>query len=254
MRTLLILLAAVASAAALLTGCGGSSDQESEGQGSHSATTSGPHPLPQGSEPVELDPANFVSRIDNPYWPMSPGSKWVYREGDQRVEVTVTKRSKEIVGIDATVVHDVLTEDGELVEDTWDWYAQDTAGNIWYLGEDTKEYENGKVKTTEGSWEAGVDGAQAGVIVPASPKVGMTYRQEYYRGQAEDAAEILSLDERAAVPFGSFDHVLKTKDYTPLEPDLIEHKFYAKGIGPVLTVTVSGGGDREELIQFTTRQ
>jgi hypothetical protein len=181
---------------------------------------------------------------------MVPGSKWVYREGDQRVEVTVTSKAKKIAGIDATVVHDVVSEGGDLVEDTWDWYAQDAAGNIWYLGEDTKEYEKGKIKTTEGSWQAGVDGAQAGIILPADPKVGMAYRQEYYKGEAEDAAEILSVDERAEVPYGSFDHVLQTKDYTPLEPDLVEHKFYAKGIGPVLTITVSGGSDREELISF----
>jgi hypothetical protein len=217
-----------------LTGCG--SDSSS---------------LPQGSEPSKLDPGDFVSEIDNPYWPMAPGSTWVYREDGRRVEVTVTDRRKQIVGIPATVVHDVVTEDGELVEDTWDWYAQDKDGNVWYLGEDTKEYENGNVKTTEGSWQAGVDGAQAGVVVPAKPEVGMTYRQEYYRGEAEDAARVLSVDERAQVPFGSFTHALMNKDYTPLDPGLLEHKFYAKGVGPVLVVAVSGGSDREELIRFT---
>ena len=206
--------------------------------------------LPQRDEPANLDPANFVERIDNTYWPMAPGSTWLYREGDQRVEVDVTERTKEILGIRATVVHDVVTEAGDLVEDTFDWYAQDEDGNLWYLGEDTKEYENGKVKSTEGSWEAGVDGAEAGVVVPAEPEVGMTYRQEYYEGEAEDAAEILSLDERVGVPFGEFDHVLMTKDFTPLEPDLVEHKFYARGVGPVLALTVSGGSEREELVRF----
>lgn len=212
--------------------------------------------LPQGSESVELDPADFVAGIDNPYWPMAPGNKWVYREesdegAEQRVEVTVTDRTKKILGIDATVVHDVVTEDGEVKEDTYDWYAQDTSGNVWYLGEDTKEYEDGKVVSAKGSWEAGVDGAQAGVIMPADPKVGMTYRQEYYKGEAEDAGEVLSLDAKAEVPYGSFDHVLKTKDYTPLEPDVVEHKFYAEGVGPVLTIGVSGGAGREELLRFT---
>ena len=103
---------------------------------------------------------------------MAPGSKWVYRENGARVEVTVTDQKKEILGIQATVVHDVVSEDGELVEDTYDWYAQDKDGAVWYLGEETKEYENGKVKTTAGSWEAGVDGAEAGVIVPAEPRGG----------------------------------------------------------------------------------
>ena len=163
---------------------------------------------------------------------MRPGSRWVYREADgeggaQRVVVTVTPRTKTILGIEARVVHDVVTGDGQLVEDTYDWYAQDADGNVWYMGEATKEYEDGKVKTTAGSWEAGVDGAQPGVVVPASPEPGMAYRQEYYEGEAEDAAEVLSVDERAEVPYGSFDDVLMTKDFTPLDPKLLEHKFYA---------------------------
>jgi hypothetical protein len=217
-------------------------------------TAAAPTKLPQGSEPVQLDPADFVAEIDNPYWPMSPGSTWVYREIDPdgtelQVEVTVTDRTKTILGIEATIVHDVVSEDGEVIEDTFDWYAQDATGNVWYLGEDTKEFEDGKLKTTEGSWEAGVDGAQAGVIVPADPQVGMAYRQEYYAGEAEDEGEILSLDERATVPFGSFEDLLMTADTTPLEPDVLEHKFYARGVGPVLTLDIGGGG-REELLRY----
>jgi hypothetical protein len=239
-------LIAILLLAAVAAGCGGDSKSSKETP----ATT-----LPQGSEQVELDPADFTTTIDNPYWPMAPGSRWVYRDvdvegGRKRVEVTVTKETKMIMGIEARVVHDVVTEDGDLVEDTFDWYAQDADGNLWYLGEDTKEYENGKVKSTEGSWQAGVDGAQGGIVLPGAPKVGMTYRQEYYAGEAEDNAEILSLNEKATVPFGSFEHVLMTKDSTPLEPKVLEHKFYARGVGPVLTVTVSGGSDREELVRF----
>lgn len=214
-------------------------------------------PLPQGSDPLELDPADFVATIDNPFWPMAIGNAWTYRETDaegaeQKVEVTVTDDTKEIEGITATVVHDVVTEDGELVEDTLDWYAQDAAGNIWYLGEDTKEYEGGEVVSTEGSWTAGVDGALAGILLPADPEVGMTYRQEYYAGEAEDAAEILSLDEHVEVPFGTYDGVLMTKDFTPLDPDVVEHKFYARGVGPVQVIAVSGGSSREELITFVS--
>ena len=233
--------------------CGGGEGETSAAESV--ATEQQPAALPQGGEPVELDPADFVAEIDNPYWPMSPGSTWVYRETDaegavQRVEVTVTDRTRTILGIEATVVHDVVTEDGELIEDTFDWYAQDTAGNVWYLGETTKEFENGKVSTTKGSWEAGVDGAQAGIIVPADPEVGMTYRQEYYAGEAEDEGEVLSLDERAEVPFGSFDNLLMTKDTTPLEPDILEHKFYAEGVGPILALGLSGGVSREELLRY----
>jgi hypothetical protein len=207
--------------------------------------------LPVGAEAVELDAADFTTEIDNRYWPMRPGSRWVYREGDQRVVVTVTDETKRMMGIEARVVHDVVTEKGELVEDTYDWYAQDDDGNVWYLGEDTKEYENGEVASTEGSWEAGVDGAQPGILLPAEPEPGMKYRQEYSEGKAEDAAEVLSLDERVRVPFGAFEDVLQTKDVTPLEPDLVEHKYYAKGVGPILAKTVSGGTGREELVRFT---
>ncbi|MGH3345090.1 MAG: hypothetical protein ACRDPK_19910 [Carbonactinosporaceae bacterium] len=212
--------------------------------------------LPQGSEPVHLDPADFTTRIDNPYWPMAPGSRWVYRETDgagsvQRVEVTVTDQTRKIAnGVEARVVHDVVTEDGKLVEDTFDWYAQDRQGNIWYLGEKTKEYESGKLVTTAGSWEAGVDGAQPGIIMPADPAAGMSYRQEYYKGEAEDSGKILSTDEQAQVPFDHFRDVLLTKDYTAIEPKVLEYKLYAKGVGPVLVFGVSGGGGQEQLVRF----
>jgi hypothetical protein len=214
-----------------------------------------PIELPQGGDPVTLDPASFVDRIDNEFWPMEPGTKWVSRELDtdgnaQKVVVKVKVRTKDIQGITATVVHDVVSDHGELVENTFDWYAQDVCGNVWYLGENTKEYENGEVVTTAGSWEHGVDGAMAGVIVPADPQVGLSYRQEYSAGEAEDAAEILSLSEQAEVPFGHFTQVLLTKDFTPLHPRVLEFKLYARGIGPVLVLGVSGGSDREELLSF----
>lgn len=213
-------------------------------------------PLPNESEPVMLDPVDFVPRIDNPYWPMAPGTRWVYREfdleGSQRVTVSVLERTRDIQGIAATVVHDVVTERGELVEKTFDWYAQDVCGNVWYLGENTKEYEDGEVVTTAGSWEHGVDGAMAGVIMPADSRVGMSYRQEYYDGEAEDAGEIMSLDEQAQVPFGHFRNVLLTNEFTPLEPKVLEYKLYAEGVGPVLAIGVSGGSDREELLRFRT--
>ncbi|HYZ92274.1 MAG TPA: hypothetical protein VFA34_07760 [Actinomycetota bacterium] len=213
--------------------------------------------LPQGREAVDLNPSDFTTNIDNPYWPMAVGSKWVYRETDaegseQRVEVTVTGKTKMIAnGVEARVVHDVVTQDAVPVEVTDDWYAQDSEGNIWYLGEATTSYENGKPTSTEGSFEAGKDGAHAGIVMPADPEPGMKYRQEYYKGHAEDRAEIVGLDETIEVPFGRFGNVLKTKDTNPLEPDLLEYKYYAKGIGPVLAETVRGGSDREELIGYT---
>jgi len=212
--------------------------------------------LPQGSEPVKLDPADFSSNIDNPYWPMRPGSKWVYSETDtkgtnQKVVVEVTGKTKMIAnGIEARVVHDVVSEDGQPVEVTDDYYAQDAEGNIWYLGEDTAEYENGKVATRAGSFEAGVDGAEAGVALPANPQPGLSYRQEYYKGQAEDQGEVLSTEEQVETPFGHFTNALMTRDSNPLEPKVEELKLYAKGVGPVLTLDVSGATGREDLLTY----
>jgi hypothetical protein len=231
---------------ALLAGCGGDDDG-----GETTASAGG---LPQGAEQVDLDPASFTTDIDNRYWPIRPGSRWVYRESDgegsvQRVVVTVTNATKRVAaGIEGRVVRDVVSRDGEPVEVTADWYAQDAAGNVWYLGEKTAEYENGKVVSRAGSWEAGVDGAQAGVIVPANPTPGQTYRQEYYAGEAEDRAVVLSTDEQVEVPYGHFGGALLTKDLTALEPRLVEFKLYAPGVGPALTVNVSGAAGREELV------
>ena len=227
--------------------------------GSPGAASSAGCEIPKGSERVRLDPGRFTTSIDNPWWPIRPGSRWVYRETDtegakQKVVVTVSKRTKRIAnGVTARVVHDVVTEDGSPVEVTDDWYAQDRCGNIWYLGEATTEYENGKPVSTAGSFEAGVDGAQAGVIVPTRPRVGLRYRQEYYRGHAEDRGEILSLREQVEVPFGYFGKgkVVMTRDLNPLEPKVLEYKFYVRGIGPVLSVGVSGTSDREELVRYT---
>jgi hypothetical protein len=202
------------------------------------------------------DPADFTTEIDNPWWPMKPGSRWVYRETDteganQKVVVTVTNKTKTIAnGVEARVVHDVVTESGEFVEVTDDWYAQDKDGDIWYLGEDTTEYDHGKPVSQAGSFEAGVDGAEAGIIMPADPEPGMTYRQEYHKGEAEDEAAVLALDQQAEVPAGHYKPVLMTNDTNPLEPKVNEFKFFARGVGPVLAVSVSGGSDREELLSY----
>ena len=205
-----------------------------------------PGGLPQGGETVHLDPADFTTRIDNPYWPMRPGSRLVYRETDregakQRDVVTVTHRTKLIAnGIAARVVHDVATEHGTPVEVTDDWYAQDRAGNVWYLGEHTTEYRNGKPRSTEGSFEAGVDGAQPGVIVPAHPKAGQRYRQEYYKRHAEDRGRVLFVRRE----------LVMTADVSPLPPRQLEYKLYARGVGPVLSVGVIGSSDVERLVSY----
>jgi hypothetical protein len=224
-----------------------------------SAGSSSQGGLPQGSESVKLDPADFSINIDNPYWPMSLGSKWVYRETDtegtnQKVVVEVTDKTKMIAnGIEARVVRDTVSENGVPVEITDDWYAQDKAGNIWYLGEDTAEYENGKVTTRSGSFEAGVDGAQAGIAMPANPEPGLSYRQEYYEGEAEDKGEVITVgEEHVQVSFGYFDEgVLMTRDLVPTEPKVQELKFYAPKVGPLLSVHTDGAGGRAELISYS---
>jgi hypothetical protein len=167
------------------------------------------------------------------------------------VVVRVTHHTKLVAaGIRGRVVRDTVTEDGELVEDTSDWYAQDAKGNIWYLGEDTTEYENGKPVSKEGSWEAGVDGAKAGIVMLAHPRVGRRYREEHYPGHAEDGAQVLSRGEQVEVPYGHFTHVLMTKNFNPLEPKVLEYKFYARGIGPALEIGVSGDRDLAELVRY----
>jgi hypothetical protein len=196
---------------------------------------------------------DFTAKVDNPWLPFRVGSSWVYRDiiSGERTTVRVTNQTKRIAnGVTARVVRDTVRLHGQVTEDTYDWYAQDSRGNVWYMGEDTKEYENGKVVTTEGSWEAGVNGARAGIAMPAHPRVGRQYRQEYYAGHAEDHARILSLDDQAEVPAGHFKPALLTKEWTPLEPDVLEYKLYARGVGVVLELTASGGASQEQLLSF----
>jgi hypothetical protein len=196
--------------------------------------------------------------IDNAYWPMEPGTRWRSKEtnatgAELDVVVTVSNQTKEIAnGITARIVRDTVSERGVVVEDTFDWYAQDGDGNVWYLGEDTAEFEQGKVRSKAGSFEAGVDGALPGVVVPVSPSTGVRYRQEYYAGHAEDRGEVIGVDEQVEVSAGHFTNVLMTKETNPLEPDVLEFKFYAPNVGPVLAIGVSGTSDREELVRMTT--
>jgi hypothetical protein len=243
--------ASVAVLLPALAGCGSSG-----GDSTSAAQQSGTKTFPQSSEPANLNPADFTTEIDNPYFPLAVGARWVIRVTDQEglvqhEVITVGDRTKKIAdGVTARVVHDVVREDGKLAEVTDDWYAQDSEGNVWYFGENTADIENGK-RDTSGSFEAGVNGADAGIAMLANPTAGQTYREEYSKGHAEDRSRVLALGQQAEVPFGHFGDVLLTEDYSPIEPDVLELKFYAKGIGQVLAQTVSGGSEREELISFT---
>jgi hypothetical protein len=202
-----------------------------------------------------IDPAAFVEVIDNPYLPLAVGSSWRYEGTDDEgatevVEITVLDETRPVMGVTTRVVRDRVTVDGELVEDTLDWYAQDATGNVWYFGEEVKDYEDGRVVSTAGSWEAGVDGALPGIAMPASPRPGETFRQEYFAGEAEDMFEILAVDASIDTPTGTFTDALLTRDWTPLEPGVAEEKLYVAGIGKVAERQVEGGSGGVALVSY----
>ena len=202
-----------------------------------------------------IDPAAFTTRIDNSYLPYLPGAHWVYEasteDGEtERIEVTVTEERRMVMSVETIVVHDVVSIEGEVIEDTFDWYAQDDLGNVWYFGEDSKSYDEGQVSTA-GSWEAGVDGAFPGIVMPASPTAGFAYREEFYGGEAEDLAEVVAIDGSVETPAGSFDELVVTINWTPLDPEFVERKWYAPGIGFVYEIFDVGPAEVVALVEFT---
>ncbi len=245
MKKAIVAVAAVAFIALLAAGCGGGGAKEGQPTEPSSDT--------EAYKPV-IDPGDFISGIDNPYLPLVTGTTFIYEgntgEGREHIEVVVTGDTKEIMGIECVVVKDSVTIEGEMVELTYDWFAQDKEGNVWYFGEDSKEYEDGEVVSSAGSWEAGVDGAQPGIVMRAQPAVGDEYRQEYYEGEAEDMAQVMSLDEAVSVPTGSYTGCLKTREWTPLEPGVTEFKYYAPGIGLILETAGASESGRIELIEI----
>jgi hypothetical protein len=252
--------------------CGGDDDSTATGgtdrggAASGETTTTGADTAGNPTEPVidpgdgghydpGIDPADFVDTIDNPYLPFAPGMRWTYEgtsDGETEVtEVVVQDERREVMGISATVVRDTVSVDGEVIEDTYDWYAQDADGNVWYLGEDTKEYEGGEVTSTEGSWEAGVDGALPGIVMQAHPEVGQAYRQEYYPGQAEDLAEVTEVGAAKSIALGDYTDVVVTREWNPLEPDVIEDKYFAPGVGLIAEQGIQGSDEVIELQRFS---
>jgi len=213
-------------------------------------------PVPQPSATPKYAPvvkvANFVKTIDNPYMPLTPGTTFLYsgtKEGSQQInQVVVTKKTRKIMGVNCIEVDDTATVNDKLAEKTLDWYAQDKQGNVWYFGEDSKEYNtSGKVTSTEGSWIAGVNGALPGILMQANPTADQPYRQEYLKGHAEDMAQVLSLTESLKVTAGSYDNVLLVKEWTPLEATVVENKWYAKGVGLIKSTMVQGGNEEMQL-------
>lgn len=235
---------AALGAALLLASCG-SEPAATRRSASTSAEPPVIDPGDGGAYHPTLDESEVVELIDNPYLPLRAGARWVYEgdtdEGAERIEVEVLRDRRTVMGIEATVVHDAAYLDGELIEDTFDWYVQDSEGNVWYLGEQTAEYDDGTVVSTRGSWEAGVDGALPGIVMLAHPTVGDAYRQEYLAGEAEDMGEVIRTGATTSTPAGSFTDAVVTRDWTPLEPDVIEEKSYAPGVGLVAEVKPETG-------------
>jgi hypothetical protein len=254
--TLVTAAIAIAPAALLAAGCGSSGG----GSSSTSATSASASDLAPitGTYSPSIDPANFVSTIDNKYFPLIPGTGFHYKgvaedgKTPQTDDMVVTNQTKKILGVDATVVNDTVSSHGKPIEKTYDWYAQDKDGNVWYMGEDTRELDHGKFVKQSDSWEGGVDGAQPGIIMPGDPQRGVAYRQEYYPGHALDQAKVLGSGGPVKVPQGSYKQTLKTSETSPkIDPGINEQKYYVAGVGDIKEQTVKGDQEQIQLISVT---
>lgn len=271
------LTAASATAAvlgiAVLAGCGGSGGSGSSGSSGAAAkqtpTAAAPDPngvltaprtqrAAQAVYNPKIVPADFTHKITNPYFKLSPGDVRVTKgtkDGVPQTHTTrVTNKTKTIAGVRCIVVSDVVTTNGKLSEKVSDWYAQDTKGNVWYFGEATADYENGVVTTTKGSWLTGVDGAKPGIVMPIHPKPGPSFYTEFRPGVAEDKGQVLSNTDTLKIPYGSFKNVVVIRDTNPLDPQLVSHKWYVKGVGLLKTVRVgSSHSEHAELVTLKAR-
>jgi hypothetical protein len=241
-RTTSLLAAALA---ALAVGAGSS----------RAATPQPPRWALHGSYEPRIDPMNFVAAVDNRYFPLEPGTVFHYRgfkgKSPQIDDMVVTHRTKLILGITCTVVRDTVSEHGKPLERTFDWYAQDKQGNVWYMGEDALELEHGRFVRAGDSWEAGVHGAKPGIIMRGKPAPGAVYRQEYYPpGGALDQARVLGRRAHVKVPYGPFTRSLVTMEWSPVEPQF-EEKYYVAGTGEVMEKVTQGGSERFELVSVT---
>lgn len=252
MRTFAALIAAALAAGTALTGATTAHARPSSRSTHHAAC-----PLPSFGPGVryhpEIDPSQFGPDVDNPWFPLRPGTTYVYagtKDGASAIDVFAPSRTTRVIdGVRTRVVHDRLLLDGALRETTTDYYAQDRCGNVWYFGEDTAELdEHGRVVSREGSFHAGTAGAQPGVYMQAHPRLGRKFRQEWSPGNAEDQFQAISRHATARVPYGSFYCALRTKETTALEPGVVDNKLYVHGVGEVLEVTVKGGDEKLSLV------
>jgi hypothetical protein len=208
-------------------------------------------PATEAYNPI-IDPSNFVPHINNKYFALIPGTKFTYEDttGTLRIEVTVTNEKKKLMGVTTTGVRATEWRNGLLKHDTTDWYAQDRAGNVWDFGEAVDNYTDGKIVHHKGSWQAGVDGAKPGIIMPADPKVGETYRQEYYPGIAEDMGTVIAANRTVTVPYGTLKNCIQIQDLTPFEPRR-EYKYYCPDIAFLALEKLVGFGPEAELVSIS---
>jgi hypothetical protein len=251
--------------AGLMAGCGSSSTSNGSstsaaatGTGSAGSASASELAPVHGAYKPSIDPTNFVATIDNRYFPLKPGTTFLYKgvaengTTPQTDEMVVTHRIKQIMGVKCTVIRDTVSSHGTPIERTFDWYAQDEGGNVWYMGEDTREVRNGRFVKQSDSWEGGVDGAQPGIIMPGDPQSGDEYRQEYYPGHALDEARVLGSGGAVSVPYGSFPSSLATVETSPqIDPGVAERKYYVAGLGDVWEHTVSGNHEQIKLVRVT---
>ncbi len=256
-------LLGIGVAALMTAGCGGGpgaatrTPSSTPASSSASGSASSLAPI-HGTYAPKIDPSNFVATIDNPYFPLKPGTTFLYRgvhengKTPQTDEMVVTHQTKVILGVTSVVVRDTVSSYGKPVERTFDWYAQDKYGNVWYMGEDTREVRHGHFVKMSDSWEAGVNGAEPGIIMPGTPEPGVQYRQEYFPGHALDQARVLGSGGPIEVPSGSYPNTLLTVETSPqIDPGVAEDKYYVAGLGDVKEETVSGNHEEIELVRVT---
>jgi hypothetical protein len=252
--------AAIALVAIVLSGCGSSGEGTTASEGAGTAAGTGASALApvRGAYSPSIVPADFVSRIDNRYFPLEPGTTFLYKgvhengKTPQTDREIVTGKTKRILGVKCVVVRDIVSSRGQPIEKTFDWYAQDKDGNVWYMGEDTRELQHGRFVKMSDSWEAGVDGAQPGIIMPGHPRPGDEYRQEYYPGHALDQARVLGRGGTVKVSYGAYKHTLLTVETSPrIDPGVAERKYYVAGVGDIKEKTVSGNREQIQLVSIS---
>ena len=252
-RAVFVALATIMAATVALWGGNGEAKSVHRSPSTKAASSKSPVRLAAVTDHLPIDPDDFVTQIDNPLFPLKPGTVFHYRGSDEvgtKAEtMTVTERTKEILGVTTTVIKDVSRLNGKLYERTYDWYAQDVDGNVWYLGEDASYFEEGEVVSKEGSWEAGVDGAKAGILINADPRVTDSYRQEFLPGEAEGMFWVVGVGESKTVPYGEFSDAVLTLEWSPTEPRIVGEKYYGPGVGLLEERALSGGVDVVKLIK-----